>query len=268
MKDIHQMLKQIDLLVAKTEHDLVELKSLVGQLLTKVAVEPDYLTMPGVTGYFDGTHLVDETGGRHLVPANYAAKSRIVYGDTLKEVEIDGEKIFKLIEKQDRTKIEGVLNKKDGKWYLLSSSGTYKISDTAAEFLAASVSDTARGLVPTTNLSVPFAALDKVYKVTPNDIAIQAVDDEPESKLIEKTLSLTDASAEETIDLTVNSTTPLTADEPLKKKYSKNKATLTEGIEHKVELLPVTTQSSKESDQEALDDGTKSNRYIEDFDLR
>ena len=123
-----------------------------------------YQTIPGVEGEFDGEFLVDSSGKKHDVPNNYSAKSRLVHGDQLKRIEDNEGVVYKQIHKVDRDKIKGVLNKKEGQWYVLTDKGTFKISDTAAEFNHAEVNDEAVAIIPRDNHNVPFAALDRVFK--------------------------------------------------------------------------------------------------------
>jgi hypothetical protein len=156
-------LDQIKALVQSTYHNLDKISRIVEKIQQEEKKEM-YKNMPGVEGVFDGVYLVSEDGAKHEVPANYAAKSRLVFGDKLKIVEEDGKKVFKQIQKPERQEVKGVLSKKEGKWYLLSDSGTYKISDTAAEFNKAELNDEAVALVPENQLNVPFAALDLIVK--------------------------------------------------------------------------------------------------------
>jgi hypothetical protein len=123
-----------------------------------------YQNIPGVEGYFDGQYLVSDDGRKTEVPGNYAAKSRLVYGDRLKVFVEDSKQIFKQITKAERKKIEGVLSKKEGRWYLLANEGTYRIADVAAEFNSAQLNDKAYAYVPAGNLNVSYAALDLVVK--------------------------------------------------------------------------------------------------------
>lgn len=139
----------------------------ISQIIEKIEHEQKkemYKKMPGVEGTFDGLYLIAESGEKHEVPANYAAKSRLVYGDRLKIVEEDGKKVFKQITKEERLEIKGVLSKKEGKWYLLSDSGTYRISDTSAEFNQASLNEEAVGFIPLNNKNAPYAALDRIIR--------------------------------------------------------------------------------------------------------
>src|SRR4030043_1589889 len=79
-----------------------------------------YRSMPGVEGTYDGSYLVAEDNTKIEVPANYAAKSRLVFGDTLKMIEENGKTLFKQLQKVPRKEVNGVVTKKEGKWYVLT----------------------------------------------------------------------------------------------------------------------------------------------------
>jgi hypothetical protein len=123
-----------------------------------------YQSIPGTEGVFDGQYLVAEGGRKTEVPPNYAAKSKLVYGDILKVFTDSGKQIFKQIDRVERKKIEGIMTKKEGKWYLLSDTGSYRVSDVSADYNKAELNDKATAFIPAENPKVPFAALDKVYK--------------------------------------------------------------------------------------------------------
>lgn len=123
-----------------------------------------YQSIPGTEGVFDGQYLIAQDGRKTEVPANYAAKSKLVYGDILKVFTDSGKQIFKQIDRVERHKIEGVLAKKEGKWYLLADTGSYRISDASAEFNKAELNDKASAFIPAQNPKVPFASLDVVFK--------------------------------------------------------------------------------------------------------
>ncbi len=123
-----------------------------------------YQSIPGTEGVFDGQYLIAQDGRKTEVPINYAAKSKLVYGDILKVFTDSGKQIFKQIDRVERKKIEGVLTKKEGKWYLLSDTGSYRISDVAADYAKAELNDKASALIPAENTRVPFACLDRLYR--------------------------------------------------------------------------------------------------------
>lgn len=118
--------------------------------------------IPGIEGSFDGLQLVTSDGKKYDVPANYAAKSKLVYGDVLKLIEVDGKEIFKQVEKKERKELHAVLSKKEGQWFALTDAGSYQMSETVAEYNQFEVNDEAVVLVPEDNLNVPFAALDEM----------------------------------------------------------------------------------------------------------
>ena len=77
-----------------------------------------YQSIPGTEGVFDGQYLIAQDGRKTEVPSNYAAKSKLVYGDILKVFTDSGRQIFKQIDRVERKIVEGVLTnnkyEKDG----------------------------------------------------------------------------------------------------------------------------------------------------------
>jgi hypothetical protein len=163
LNTIEERLAHVQKLIQATSQNLDKISSILRKIESDREKEL-YKSLPGVEGVFDGTFMVADDGTKHEVPANYAAKSRIVFGDRLKMVEEDGKQLFKQVEKVERKKVNGVLTKKEGKWYLLADSGSYKVSDIAAEFNRAELNDEAVGIIPADNASAPYAALDMVNK--------------------------------------------------------------------------------------------------------
>lgn len=202
MRDVQAEINKVEVLIKTLEQNLSQLKAAVGDLSSQVS-KPDYSEMPGETGYFDGFNMVTDSEEKYSVNPNYAAKSRILYGDNLKMIEEEGKTVFKLIDKQEKEKVEGVLNKKDGKWYLLTDKGTYRISDVAADYNNAEIQDSARALVPEGKYNVPFAALDKVNKDENTEISKDTVITE---KNDEHTVDLKSNSKESEISLSTDST--------------------------------------------------------------
>ncbi len=122
----------------------------------------DYTQIEGIVGKYDGKQLITEAGETYEVPSNYAAKSKLVYGDILKLIEEDGKKLFKQIERVRKERVEGILTKKDGEWFLLTDRGSYKVSEAAAKFQNAQLNSQATAYLPADNMDAPFAALDVV----------------------------------------------------------------------------------------------------------
>lgn len=121
----------------------------------------DTREIDGIVGVFDGKDLVTESGERLEVPVNYASKSKIVFGDTLKMVEDDGKKLFKQIERVKRLTKTGIISKQGGEMVVVTGDGTYKILQVAVEFYKLTEGGQVQVLVPENNIHAPFATIDK-----------------------------------------------------------------------------------------------------------
>lgn len=119
---------------------------------------------PGVMGIFDGENMVTDSGESFPVPVNYASKSLLVVGDTLKLVEEGAgkEKRFKQIEHVKRHRTIGIIAKKDGKWRIVTPEGSYKVLGGVIEHLGAAVGDEVVLHLPAGNLTVPYGAIESV----------------------------------------------------------------------------------------------------------
>jgi len=106
--------------------------------------------VPVAAGIFDGTHMVTKEGQKYLVQPNYAAKSEIVYGDTLEMYKEGESDRFRQVTKMPRKDIEGVLVKDaTGLWGLKTSDGHfYKVSQTAVDFNQFKEGQRMYGIIP------------------------------------------------------------------------------------------------------------------------
>lgn len=122
--------------------------------------------LPGITGIFDGENMTSESGESYPVPANYASKSMLVVGDTLKLVEEgkNKDKRFKQIEHVKRHKSTGILTKKDGKWKVVTPEGSYKVLGAAVEHFGADIGAEVTLHLPATNLTVAYGAIESVSR--------------------------------------------------------------------------------------------------------
>jgi hypothetical protein len=65
-----------------------------------------------IEGVFDGQNMIGPDGKQYSVPANYASKSKLVVGDTLKlTIKADGTFLYKQIGPVERARIVGILAK-------------------------------------------------------------------------------------------------------------------------------------------------------------
>ncbi len=156
-KQIEDLVKRID----EIESSLNAAKRILNRLNDDY-LKVDYTQIEGIVGKYDGIYMQGEDGKKYDVSQNYAAKSKLVFGDVLKLIEEDGKKLYKQIERVKRERVEGILTKKEGEWYILTDRGSYRISDAAAEFQKAEINSQASAFLPADNLNAPFATLDNV----------------------------------------------------------------------------------------------------------
>jgi len=123
-----------------------------------------------IEGTFDGQFLVTSTGQKVEVPANYASKTRVLYGDVVKAYKEGGEQKFKVTTKQPRKKLKALTTKREGKWHVVTGLGSYKISDSSADFNNLQLNQEVNVLVPESNTQVPYAAFDEIYVAGPTTV--------------------------------------------------------------------------------------------------
>lgn len=124
---------------------------------------PSTRDLPGIVGKFDGENLIGEDRKSYPVPTNYAGKSKLVCGDTLKMMSNpDGSRLFKQIDKVARKALEAKLTKKEGHWFAKTADESYRVLDTNVEFLRGQEGDATTVLVPEHDLKVTFAAIDTI----------------------------------------------------------------------------------------------------------
>ncbi len=118
--------------------------------IAKPALVNNIDIMVTATGIFDGTHLIAQNGKKYLVQPNYAAKSEIVYGDTLEMYKEGESDRFRQAVKVPRKDIEGVLVKDaTGLWGLKTLDGqSYPVSQTAVEFNQFKEGQKMYGIIP------------------------------------------------------------------------------------------------------------------------
>ena len=150
---------------------------LARQLLAELEKEgprnkPKATELPGLLGIFDGQALATEKGENFPVPENYASKSLLVVGDTLKLVEDGGEKRFKQIEHVKRHKTIGILAKKDGRWVAVTPEGSYRILPASVAHFEGDVGDEALLQLPANNLQVIY---NSIRRCSPSPVILVVV---------------------------------------------------------------------------------------------
>ena len=150
---------------------------------TGVSRRPDAKELPGKVGIFDGEQMVTSLGEKFEVPANYASKSLLVVGDTLKLVEENGQKRFKQIEHMKRHKTTGILTKKDGKFAVVTSEGSYKVLPSSVYHFKGQVGDEVILQIPAANISSPYGAIESIIK---KKVVLEETKTTPELKTSQK----------------------------------------------------------------------------------
>lgn len=102
-----------------------------------------------VEGIFDGEYMICPDGKKYPVQPNYASKSKIIPGDTLKlTIQEDGSFIFKQIHLIDRKRLIGTLVENDGKYSVLVSGKPYKVLLASITYFKAKPQDEVTLIVP------------------------------------------------------------------------------------------------------------------------
>jgi len=141
--------------------------NLAKQLLSEVERSGGAGELPGLVGKYDGMFMVTEAGKKYPVPDNYAAKTKLVYGDKLKMIEGPEGRRFKLIEEVERVEEEAQLVVKDGRFEALGKDGSYKLIQGAVRYWNGVEGDKLKILLPKGEKNVPFAGLAEIVGKQP-----------------------------------------------------------------------------------------------------
>lgn len=151
-----QMLDSAEKSVQSARQLLLEVSGVQGKSLNTIRDKAATLneSMAGesriVEGVFDGMNMVGPDGKQYPVPANYASKSKLVEGDTLKLTILeDGSFVYKQIGPMERDKALGTLTQGDnGDWYVLANGRSYRVLLASVTYFKGEVGDEATIVVP------------------------------------------------------------------------------------------------------------------------
>lgn len=124
-----------------------------------------------VEGVFDGQNMIGPDGKQYSVPANYASKSKLVEGDTLKlTITADGSFIYKQIGPIERVRLVGILTKDKltDEYRVLASDKTYKVLLASITYFKGEEGDEVVILVPKDKES-QWAAVENIIKKLGNN---------------------------------------------------------------------------------------------------
>lgn len=115
-------------------------------------------------GVFDGSCMISSDGERHIVPENYASKSRLVEGDVLKlTIRSDGKFIFKQICPVDRKRLVGKLSRdiQTNEHVVVCGNDCYKVLGVSISYFKGMEGDDVVVVVPVNKKSV-WAAVERL----------------------------------------------------------------------------------------------------------
>ncbi len=118
-----------------------------------------------IQGVFDGQNMIGPDNKQYPVPANYASKSKLVEGDTLKlTIAEDGSFIYKQIDPIERKKILGILTQDErGDYRVVADGQTHRVLLASLTYFKAEPGDEVTIIVPAESES-EWAAVENVIK--------------------------------------------------------------------------------------------------------
>jgi len=116
-----------------------------------------------VEGIFDGEKMLGQNDKTYSVPANYASKSKLVAGDTLKLTILeDGSFVFKQIGPIKRKKLIGILEDiGDNRYIVTAGQSKFKVLPASVSYFKAKDGDSLTILVPE-DLPSDWAAVENL----------------------------------------------------------------------------------------------------------
>ena len=166
MPDVpEKQIKRLKALIQEAETSMAAAKEL---LVSLVGDEPSVVDkVKGealgkvVEGVFDGQNMVGPDGKTYPVPANYASKSKLVQGDILKlTIADDGTFIYKQIGPVPRKQVVGVLEQKEGHYFVDVKDHQYRVLLASVTYFKAKPGDQVSVNIPEDEANVEWAAIE------------------------------------------------------------------------------------------------------------
>jgi hypothetical protein len=159
IKRLRSLLSEAETSVAAAKELLV---SIVGDDVEMVDKVKDKALGKVIEGVFDGQNMVGSDGKTYPVPANYASKSKLVQGDILKlTIAEDGSFLYKQIGPVPRKQVVGVLEQKDGHYFVDVKDKQYRVLLASVTYFKAKPGDQVSVNVPADeSVNTEWAALE------------------------------------------------------------------------------------------------------------
>jgi len=184
-------LNQINKLIETAHVSLESARQLLGQLVGKDIESTEVATKARsvgkmdiqgeekiVEGIFDGQGMVGPDGKQYSIPANYASKSKLVVGDTLKlTIMPEGTFKYKQIGPVDRDRLVGLLAKDEttDEYKVIVGEKTYKVLLASITYFKGEAGDEVVLLVPK-GQDCEWAAVENIIKIGQAEATNQVVD--------------------------------------------------------------------------------------------
>lgn len=120
-----------------------------------------------IEGVFDGQNMVGPDGKQYSIPANYASKSKLVQGDTLKlTIMADGSFMYKQIGPVERSRLVGLLARDESsdEYRVIVGEKSYKVLLASITYFKGESGDEVVILTPKDKES-DWAAVENIIKV-------------------------------------------------------------------------------------------------------
>lgn len=102
-----------------------------------------------IEGHFDGQNMIGPDGKPYPVPANYASKSKLIEGDTLKlTIAADGSFIYKQIGPIERKKLIAKIALDNGQYIAMVGDNQFKVLYASVTYFKAQPGDEVTVVIP------------------------------------------------------------------------------------------------------------------------
>jgi hypothetical protein len=163
-------------MIESAEKNIQSAKQLLREMMGGRVVDTSELTRKAQTmsvseggkvieGVFDGQNMMGPDGKQYPVPANYASKSKLVEGDTLKlTIADDGSFIYKQIGPIERRKVMGVLMQDEkGEYKVIAEGKTYRVLLASLTYFKSEPGDQVTIILPQ-DAEATWGAVENVIK--------------------------------------------------------------------------------------------------------
>ncbi|HLB66792.1 MAG TPA: hypothetical protein VJJ78_04340 [Candidatus Saccharimonadales bacterium] len=159
-----KQIKRLRSLLQEAETSLAAAKELLVSLIgdeSTTEIDTDEALGKVIEGVFDGQNMVGSDGKTYPVPANYASKSKLVQGDILKlTIADDGAFMYKQIGPIARKQVVGVLELKEGHYFVNVGKKQYRILLASVTYFKAKPGDQVSVNIPEEDENAEWAALE------------------------------------------------------------------------------------------------------------